>query len=226
MSISKSIDKNFFKNWSSKMAYVLGFFAADGTITINPRGSNYFVLQIKDKKLLENIREVMASAHKISKRIHKKDDSVFYRLQIGSKEMCGDLGKLGFSRNKTKRLALPNIPNEFFNDFTRGYFDGDGNVWTGTIHKDRKKKTLSIHTAFTSCSKSFLIDLQSKLRRYGMSGGSIYCKSSAFCLKYSVKDSIALYGLMYRDNEKKLFLKRKKQVFENFIKKRNYAAVV
>lgn len=59
-----------------------------------------------------------------------------------------------------------------------------------------------------------------------MSGGSIYCKSSAFCLKYSVKDSIALYGLMYRDNEKKLFLKRKKQVFENFIKKRNYAAVV
>src|SRR3989338_4819696 len=36
------INVGFFKKWSSEMAYVLGFFAADGCMYINPRGSRYF----------------------------------------------------------------------------------------------------------------------------------------------------------------------------------------
>ena len=56
MPIYKKVNKNFFKKWSSEMAYVLGFFMADGSIDVNPRGSQYFSIQICDKELLEEIR--------------------------------------------------------------------------------------------------------------------------------------------------------------------------
>jgi len=200
------------------MAYVLGFFVADGTVTINKRGSHYFVFQISDKKLLSKIRKSMGSDHKISKRVHKKDLSIFYRLQIGSKEMCEDLMELGVYERKTNRLVLPNTPSKYFPHFLRGYFDGDGNVWTGLIHKDRKKQTLSIHTAFTSCSKPFLFSLHNRLREYQLKGGSLYCKNNAFCLKYSVKDSLLLYKLMYQFIDNGLFLSRKRKVFDSFLK--------
>lgn len=35
------VNKEFFKCWTSEMAYVLGYFSADGSMFINPRGSRY-----------------------------------------------------------------------------------------------------------------------------------------------------------------------------------------
>lgn len=220
MPIYKKVNKNFFKKWSPEMAYVLGFFMADGYLFTSKGGGKYFAIQIKDKNLLISIRSVLNSEHKISKRIHKKDNSVFYRFQIGSYEMYNDLNNLGIKENKTYRLELPNIPNEYFGDFVRGYFDGDGNVWIGEIHKNRKTQTLVIHTVFTSCSKDFLVSLYEKLKEKDILGGGVSCKNNAFCLKYSINDSLRLYDLMYNNLGDDLFLPRKKDVFEKFIKLR------
>ena len=101
------------------MAYVLGFFAADGYITVNKRGGQFWCIQITDKELLEEIKGVIGSEHKISVRIRKKvTESTQYRLQIGSFEMCNDLRYLGYSEKKTKSLAVPNIPKKYL--FTVG----------------------------------------------------------------------------------------------------------
>ncbi len=155
------------------MAYVLGFFSADGCITVNQRGSHYFVLQIGDKELLEEIRRSLDSEHKITKRIHAKYQSIFYRLQIGSKEMCDDLRKIGLTENKTYSMSVPLVPSKYFPDFVRGYFDGDGNVWAGMIHKDRKSPSIAIQVAFTSCSREFLEGIKQRLVKYGVIGGAI-----------------------------------------------------
>ncbi len=220
MPIQKKVNKNFFKKWSPEMAYVLGFFMADGSISVGKRGGAYFSIQIKDNDLLFKIRFALSSNHKISKRIHNKNKSVFYRLQIGSKEMCDDLNNLGIIERKTCRLKLPKVPDEYFGNFVRGYFDGDGNVWVGEVHKERRTRTFVIHTAFTSCSKDFLIDLHNKIKERGMVGGCITCKNNAFCLKYSINDSLKLYNLMYNSLDNDLFLLRKKNRFEKFIEMR------
>src|SRR6185436_16513312 len=97
MPISKKVNKNFFKKWTPDMAYILGFFAADGTMTVNKNGGNYWVIEIQDKGLIENIREIIKSEHKIGMRL-KGDPNThnkMYRLQIGNREMCDDLRKLG-----------------------------------------------------------------------------------------------------------------------------------
>src|SRR3990167_9212314 len=148
MPIHRAVNKNFFKKWSPAMAYVLGFFAADGYLVLNKRGANFWNIQITDGKLLWSIRKAMHSKHKISVRKGKGSERTAYRLQIGSKEMCGDLRCLGMSERKTKSLSVPCVPEKYFSHFVRGYFDGDGNIWVGYVHKDRPVPLLTIRTVF------------------------------------------------------------------------------
>lgn len=204
------------------MAYVLGFFAADGYMTANNRGAHFWNIQINDKELLENIKRAISSDHKISVRVKKRSkEYVSYRLQIGSKEMYDDLYKLGMRQNKTKSLAVPNVPNRLFCHFMRGYFDGDGHVWLGYMHKKRKTQTLVIQTVLTSCSKGFLQEIKYKLEENGLHKGVLSKgKGNYFRLVYSINGSLNLYDFMYNVEVGDLFLPRKKMVFEKFIKMR------
>lgn len=202
------------------MTYVVGFFFADGSMDINPRGSQYFSIQICDRELLEHIRESLGSNHKIATRIGKGVERNKYRLQIGSKEMCDDLRKLGIHEQKAYTMFFPKVPQKYVGDFIRGYFDGDGNVWCGFIHKERKKSTLALHTVFTSCSEKFLTQLQKILVQQGMSKGSFCFTNRAYRLQYSIFDSILLYQVMYGNLDSDLFLERKKMVFEKYMRER------
>ena len=225
MPVYKKVNKNFFKKWSFEMAYVLGFFAADGYITLNKRGANFWCIQIADKTLLESIKAVIRSEHKISVRPKRGNNSSIYRLQIGSKSMCNDLRKIGFAERKSKTLVLPNVPERYLSQFVRGYFDGDGNVWAGLIHKKRGVSSLAILTAFTSCSLVFLKQLHQKLLHAGIHGGSIYkAKGNYARLQFSTHDSLKLYDFMYNRHtglKNGLFLHRKKSVFEKYRRSRN-----
>lgn len=197
------------------MAYVLGFLYADGNVVKTKRGTYFVALQIKDKDILYKIKATLDSDHKIS--IKKKNTSVTYRLQIGSKEYFDDLALVGLSPNKTKRIRLPKIPKVLFGDFLRGYFDGDGGVWVGSNHVKSKKPTKVMQVAFTSGSAEFLQDILDSLHRNGVVGGSLYkVKSGKYGrLLFGTRDALKLYKIMY-NKPHKLFLKRKKLVFEKF----------
>lgn len=132
-------------------------FAADGCITVNKRGGQYWCIQIADKALLQSIRNSVGSNHSIGVRLREKPtENTHYRLQIGSIEMCNDLRELGFAERKTKNMTIPSVPQEYLSSFVRGYFDGDGNVWFGYVHKKRKTMTPVVFIGFTSGSKGFL----------------------------------------------------------------------
>jgi intein-encoded DNA endonuclease-like protein len=207
------------------MAYILGFFAADGYMTVNKRGAHFWCVQITDRDLLYKIKNCIEAEHAISERIGKGNNKNLYRLQIGSFEMCDDFRKLGFTENKTRSLAVPHVPKKYFADFIRGYFDGDGNVWVGLMHKNRVKQNFAISLTFTSCSAYFLRDVKNTLKAQGLNGGSfIQGKGTYYRLSYSIRDTLKLYDFMYNDvdlKNKGLFLKRKRTVFEKYIKLRS-----
>ncbi len=85
-------------------------------------------------------------------------------------------------------------------------------------------KTPILQVVFTSCSIVFLKELFLLLKSKGLSGGSLFkVKSSNYGrLLYGTQDSLKLYRIVY-NGRYKLFLNRKKLVFERFMKK--YAAV-
>lgn len=204
------------------MAYVLGFFAADGNLIKNKRGACFFSLEICDLDILKKIRGVMGSEHTIGYRLNKNDfqRKPAYRLQIGSKDIYNDLHRLGFVANKTYNMSVPLVPESYFLDFVRGYFDGDGNVWTGMVHKERSTPLFAIQTVFTSCSEVFLLNLMQRLERYGIKG-RLRKEKSYYRLVYSIGSSIQFFSFMYKEYKGTLYLRRKKVIFDSYLKRKN-----
>ena len=139
-------------------AYMLGLLYADGCVSYKEgRTRNYQVLlhlQKQDKELLDKLNSYISNETTVV-----ESKSTFY-LRFSSKEMCGNLIKLGCLSNKTyKTLSLPFINPELIRHFIRGYFDGDG-----TVYIDRKW----LRTNICSVSLSFLEEIKVILENTGI----------------------------------------------------------
>ncbi|MCX6761812.1 MAG: hypothetical protein NTY33_03160 [Candidatus Moranbacteria bacterium] len=204
------------------MAYVLGFFTADGCMIKNKRGGHFIEFHITDKDILEKIKALLNSDNKISKRERNIRWKTAYRLQLGSKKIFDDLLLLGMTPKKSKNVEMPQVPNKYFCHFVRGYFDGDGNVYANAYRRAGRtgKSSITLLSGFTSGSKVFLEELHKRLKlQANISGGTLHNRSGAWRLYYSVKDSCKLYAFMY-NTEGSLFLARKKAIFEKYFEKR------
>lgn len=201
------------------MAYILGFLFADGNLVKTNRGTYFTSFYTSDKNLLASMKGCLKSDHCISARRSKT--GVVYRMQIGSKDLFSDLGDLGLTPNKARRMNLPMVPKKYFGDFLRGFFDGDGNVWSGFLNRSRERPTHAIAVSFTSASVSFLSGLLSSLRGRGIVGGSLYKIKSKNCarLSFSTLDALKIFSIMYT-MPYRLFLLRKRLVFDRFIEMR------
>jgi intein/homing endonuclease len=201
------------------MAYILGFFTADGSMIRNRRGAHFVEFNITDRSILEQIKMAMGSTHKISSRDRGNDRwKLGYRLQFGSKILFEDLHNLGLVQRKSKILRLPKIPRKWVGSFVRGYFDGDGCVYFKQhLIRGRKKPKWIFNSRFTSGSRAFLQQLHALLAEHGVSRGFILNKQRGFDLVLSHRDSVALYHLMY-DNRPRIYLKRKYRIFRRALK--------
>lgn len=228
MPIYRKVDINFFKIWSEEMAYVLGFFVADGNMIRGKRGNCYISFHITDREILEKIKKVLKSNHKIAIRMrsYRKKQKDGYRLQIGSKEMFSDLEKLGLTPNKSLTIQFPTIPRSYLSHFVRGYFDGDGHVGITTYRRadTRSKHFRTVFSCgFTSGSKDFLKGLHKALQKYaGLQSGSIYYSGGAWRLSFSILDTKKMFKFIYPQNSLGLlYLKRKKDKFKKVLLSRN-----
>lgn len=222
MPIPRDLHTDFFARWSPQMAYVLGFFAADGNMIRNTRGAHFVTFYSNDLLLLRTVRRTLGSTHKIAARKRHGSESTTYQMQLGSKRLFSDLAALGFAPRKSKRLRFPEIPTELLGDFVRGYFDGDGCVYFKRHYVKARNRRLWIFTSrFTCGSRRFLVLLQNALRSHGVKGGYIVTKwqNSGFELVFSHKDSLALYKLMYHNaRDTDLRLLRKYALFSKAIR--------
>ena len=129
MGVKFRVNQNLFSRWSRGMAYVLGFFCADGCmIDGSAMRGKYIIFYNTDREILEKIKIVLDAEHKIYER---KDTAMstkrkrYYMLKIGNHKLYNDLLLLGITPNKSLNLQMPPVPNNFFNAFVRGYLDGD-----------------------------------------------------------------------------------------------------
>lgn len=221
MPIYKQVNHDFFKTWSPKMAYVLGYVAADGAITIGKRGNHFIDIQSIDLELLKIVQKALGSNHSIVTRRRNPKWQTIYRLQIGSKEIVQDLSKLGITPKKANRLVLPKIPKIYFRDFVRGYFDGDGNIICGSYKRsDRPQGSyLLVRMLFTSCSFNLLSQLQTKLSSYLKIEGHLKKEKSYYRLYYYKQQDVnKLFNFLY-GHKPKLYLTRKLVYFRKTLQK-------
>lgn len=222
------INVDFFKKWSSEMAYVLGFLYADGTIidAISSR-TQYIIFTSRDKEILKKIRTVMNSEHPLCiqpPRTHRHKNGIYksrelFILRIGSRKMFNDLVHLGVVPKKSKIAIFPKVPPHYLNHFIRGYLDGDGCVY---LQKKKGKRqpvvSKKLSVIFTSGSKIFLQKLVSVLKDIGVSQDKVYNSNRAYQLRYSISDSVKLFKFLYKNVSQKIYLERKFKKFLEYFR--------
>ncbi len=144
------VDDNYLKNIDTEdKAYFLGWMLSDGTIS---KTSLSLKLKSSDEYIIKEVFNKFSNGYKIS------TDKTSKCIKITSKTLIEDLNKLGCIENKTMLgFNLPNLPNDLFRHFIRGYFDGDGSI------SKRSARIYQIQISICSIDNLFLQQLKNKL---------------------------------------------------------------
>lgn len=212
----------FFDTWTPESAYLLGYFAADGCMFRNPRGSYYLDFTSTDRELIVLVKRFLHAPQHINVMQPKdRAKKIRYHLQIGSKRLFERLRTLGFTERKSLTLHFPTVPARVLPHFIRGYFDGDGGVAFGQYNKFREsgRRILTYYfmAHFTCGNHTFLSHLHHALKRHaGIRGGSLSKKQrGGYALSFGYYDSWRLHQFMYQQpGAKSAHLHRKRLRFE------------
>ena len=135
-------DFNYFANIDNHdKAYIIGLLASDGCLfkRSEHQGLWQITLQEGDRLILEKISLKIQSDKPIlvgNRNIKNKNHKNTCTLSINSDKMYNNLCDVGLFDSKTyyiKSIDLK-IPNKYWKDYFRGYFDGDGSI---NIHKPK-----------------------------------------------------------------------------------------
>jgi len=212
MTIKYPVNYNYFDEWSPNMAYILGFTITDGCLEKDTNDNHRLTFNIKDKSILEFIRNEISPTRPIFERTRYRNDTrtIGYELRLHSSDhMSSKLKEYGMSCRKTGKEICPNfIPVEYFGDYFRGVFDGNG-----CIRITKNHNILSARFKITSASKIFLEQLNTYL------SNNLYVyfrqKENVYDLCTSTKDKIKnIFHLMYNGN---FTLERKYHIFKKAI---------
>lgn len=210
-----SVNDDFFASWSHDMAYILGFWWADGCIF---KKEFHIGQNKKDEYLLKKMAVVMNSSYPLSSC--RSNNNV--ELWVTSEKIVKDIKKLGGTERKSLICEFPKVPRTYLPDFVRGLWDGDGSVYK--IIRRR-----SYESSFTCGSEKFARSLygilraeipniggcfQKKIKRAGeklfdsvRSVDSIY-----YSIRFSNNDSVRLRNFLY-STPSTLRMERKYRLF-------------
>ncbi len=203
------LNEDFFSKWAPEMAYVLGFWFADGDMKHDKSYRIRFTS--KDVEHLYLIREVVSSTNPVFqvKKYGRLENA--FGLTFHSKKMYYDLSILGGKRNKSTYLVFPTVPTKFLPDYIRGYFDGDGSVHRITYMANKNGKTYTeIRSNFTCGTRMFIEKIRDLLsKEIGLTKRAIgQYGPHQFKLGYSQSDTVKLLRYIYYPSNP-IFLKRK-----------------
>jgi len=180
--------------WRAELAYVVGLIAADGSLSKNGRHIDF---TSKDLEQLETYRtclgleDIVIGVKKGGAPAYNK----YHRVQFGDVLFCEWLNNLGLHSNKSVSIKKVDIPDEYFFDFVRGEWDGDGTIYCS--RDTRWKNSYVVSIAFASGSIDFLEWLQYEINKRLKTTGHIKKGSRVLQLCYARSDSKQLFKAMF-----------------------------
>ena len=111
---------------NEEKAYWLGFIVADGYLNLDRRMLR-IKLGNKDKQhLIKFIKFIGGTEEMLKSEIHSITGNENYYVSLYSKEIMEALQNLGIEQAKSGKEKVCNINSQYYKDFIRGLWDGDG----------------------------------------------------------------------------------------------------
>lgn len=197
---------DFFRRWSPEMAYVLGYWWADGYMRVK-RSTGAYLVEIAsvDRDHLLKMAKVIGERSDYRKITAKSE---CYGIEFCSKEMYHDLLALGGMPNKSNVIGFPSIPAEQLVHFVRGFVDGDGTLaWNGD------RPILQIYSGSKQLLEKMAVAIEEKT---GIPAPNVIANRSLWNLKWSTIRAKCLAAWLYVENSG-LALERKAAIAADFI---------
>jgi len=194
------------RQWSPKLAYAVGLLATDGNLSPDGRHLNF---TSKDFELIESFKHCLGIENKIGKKAREASKAKrYFYVQFGDVVFYRFLLTLGLTPAKSKTIGKLDIPAEYFFDFLRGSFDGDGTFFS--YWDPRWRSSFMFYTVFISASINHLNWIREEIhKRLDVLGHITHDgRRITYHLKYAKKDSLKILKRMYY-NPDIIYLKRK-----------------
>jgi hypothetical protein len=197
---------SFFRIWSPEMAYVLGYWWADGYMRIK-RNTTAHIIEISsvDRAHLEIIAQTIGGKYDC-RRI--RSDGECYGVEFCSKEMYHDLLALGGMPNKSNVIGFPAVQTDLLVHFVRGFVDGDGTLaWNGD------RPILQVYSGSRQLLEKMAIAIEEQT---GIPAPNVIANRSLWNIKWSTIRAKCLAAWLYVENPG-LALDRKAAIAAKFL---------
>ena len=205
------VNDNYLDNIDTEdKAYFLGWMLSDGYINRNR-------LFLRLKSTDESIIKEMFSKFSYGFGMYDNKSKTSKAMSVSSNKMIDRLKELGCVENKTfVKFSIPDISDNLFRHFVRGYFDGDGSIGK------RSARPNQMQVYVCSIDRTFLEQLQNKLLQFGIAANineeirkgkamklpdgkiSYNCVNMYKLIIPSQKERLKFYEFLYKDCSIKL----------------------
>lgn len=220
-----TLNEDYFEEIDSDdKAYWLGFIYADGYV--GDEGINNIIISLTedDREHLQmfaeqieftgNLRSVAAGGYAGSK--------AGVTINFSSKKMASDLRKIGLYRGKSMTLSdLPDIQPQYLRHFIRGYFDGDGSIYTSrhTSRHQLSDGTLKLYEyrrpEVSMIGSLKFIEKMMKAVPFDFRIKESHTQGMVYMISARSTDIMDIYFYMY--NDARTYLKRKFDKWTNIL---------
>ena len=203
------VNDSFFSEQNSEMAYLLGFLMADGNVS--KKGNRVQIaLSAIDKDFLVQVQEKIGGSQVVDFIVNNKP---YVRWECMSSKIKKDLIEYDVIPRKTGFEKIPKKLNEeYYPDFIRGFFDGDG-----SIYEDN-----AVGLNFTSHSKEILQNILGAFEKMGVPPVTLHDDTSHpgnYYIRYRTKAALKVYEIFYK-GENCFKLQRKYDKFTQIVQKK------
>lgn len=213
-------NKEYFDTQSSNMAWILGFLAADGSVSSKNNTISLGLASV-DREILERIKKEIDIENPIHDFVNRQGFE-YSELSWTCAEHKKKLAQYSIVPNKTFVLKPPfALDKKYYLDYIRGYFDGDGSV--NFIESKGKKHYMALRWQVCSATPDILNFVIDTLELYGVHRVNIQeykrkDKNILYSIQYSTNATKDIYKILY-STDSTLFLARKKKHFSEIIEK-------
>lgn len=202
-----SFRKNKVKiEWSPNFAYAMGLIVSDGCVSKDGRHISFVSV---DEEQIHNYLLALNIVVKYDVTHSGYKGGMAYRIQFSDVNFWKFLNSIGIHPAKSKTIGKLAIPKEFFFDFVRGVFDGDGCVYS--YFDKRWRSSFMFYVSFASAGEIFInwfkmmITEQLNIKGHLSTSGL----RDLWQLRYAKAEGRTLIDKMY-ENKGSIYLSRKR----------------
>jgi hypothetical protein len=181
--------------WSANFAYAIGLIVTDGCLYKDGR---HIAFVSKDLEQIKNFMKCFEIKNKIGTTASGYDGNKAFRVQFGDVTFYNFLREIGISPNKSKTIEGIIVPAEYFFDFLRGCFDGDGCFYS--YWDPRWRSSFMYYLQFCSASRLHIFWLRKEIKKNAGRGGYITKSKnmrSVYTLRFAKKEALEIIQKMY-----------------------------